>query len=83
MPRLDDLIQPLHAVYSKDCLPPIRAQLERGQLQIRIFLGEVRVRYIEAGEIDRFDPRHLSFFNINTPHDLEEARGIAAEIGSS
>jgi molybdopterin-guanine dinucleotide biosynthesis protein A len=80
MPRLDGLIQPLHAVYSKGCLPLIRAQLERGQLQIRVFLGEVRVRYVEAAEIDAFDPRHLSFFNINTPRDLEEARSIAAEI---
>jgi molybdopterin-guanine dinucleotide biosynthesis protein A len=80
MPRLDGLIQPLHAVYSKDCLPLIRAQLERGQLQIRVFLGEVRVRYVEGAEIDAFDPRHLSFFNINTPRDLEEARSIAAEI---
>jgi molybdopterin-guanine dinucleotide biosynthesis protein A len=80
MPRLDGLIQPLHAVYSKGCLPLIRAQLERGQLQIRVFLGEVRVRYVEGAEIDAFDPRHLSFFNINTPRDLEEARSIAAEI---
>jgi molybdenum cofactor guanylyltransferase len=80
MPRLDGLIQPLHAVYSKGCLPLIRAQLERGQLQIRVFLGEVRVRYVEAPEIDASDPRHLSFFNINTPRDLEEARSIAAEI---
>ena len=79
MPRLDGLIQPLHAVYSKSCLPPIRARLEQGQLQIRTFLKEVRVKYVEAAEIDAFDPRHLSFFNINTPRDLEEARGIAAE----
>jgi molybdopterin-guanine dinucleotide biosynthesis protein A len=83
MPRLDGLIQPLHAIYSKGCLPLIRAQLERGQLQIRVFLGEVRVRYVEAAEIDAFDPRRLSFFNINTPRDLEEARGIAAEMGLS
>jgi molybdopterin-guanine dinucleotide biosynthesis protein A len=81
MPRLDGLIQPLHAIYSKGCLPLIRAQLERGQLQIRTFLTDVRVRYVEAAEIDGFDPRRLSFFNINTLRDLEEARGIAAESG--
>jgi molybdopterin-guanine dinucleotide biosynthesis protein A len=81
MPRLDGLIQPLHAVYSKGCLPLIRAQLEQGQLQIRIFLEEVKVRYVQEAEIDGLDPKHLSFFNINTPRDLEEARSITAEMG--
>jgi molybdopterin-guanine dinucleotide biosynthesis protein A len=82
MPRLHDLIQPLHAVYSKGCLPLIRTQLQRDRLQIRTFLGEVRVRYVEAAEIDRYDHRHLSFFNVNTPEDLEEAREIADGIGN-
>jgi molybdopterin-guanine dinucleotide biosynthesis protein A len=83
MPRINGLIQPLHAVYSRDCLPVIHKEIERSQLQIRVILEHVRVRYIEQEEIDRFDPRHLSFFNVNTPNDLEEARNIAAEIGST
>jgi molybdopterin-guanine dinucleotide biosynthesis protein A len=32
---------------------------------------------VEASEIDRFDPQHLSFFNVNTEADLEKARQIA------
>jgi molybdopterin-guanine dinucleotide biosynthesis protein A len=83
MPRLNGLIQPLHAIYSRDCLPPIQEQLERNQLQIRVILDKVRVRYIEEAEIERFDPSHLSFFNINTPGDLEEARDIAAGMRSN
>lgn len=83
MPRINGEIEPLHAVYSRDCLPSIQEQIERNQLQIRVFLEQVRVRYIEAAEIDRFDPRHLSFFNVNTPEDLTKAQEIAAEIGSS
>ena len=80
MPRIDGEIEPLHAVYSRDCLPAIQEQIERNQLQIRIFLERVRVRYVELAEIDRFDPRHMSFFNINTPEDLTKAQEIAAEI---
>jgi molybdopterin-guanine dinucleotide biosynthesis protein A len=80
MPRIDGEIEPLHAVYSRDCLPAIQEQMERNQLQIRIFLERVRVRYVELAEIDRFDPRHLSFFNVNTPEDLTKAQEIAAEI---
>jgi len=83
MPRLNGGIEPLHAVYSRNCLPAIQEQIERSQLQIRVILKQVRVRYIEQEEIDRFDPRHLSFFNVNTPDDLREARNIAAGIGSS
>jgi molybdopterin-guanine dinucleotide biosynthesis protein A len=83
MPRIDGEIEPLHAVYSKDCLPAIQRQIERNELQIRIFLKQVRVRYVEEAKIDQFDPRHLSFFNVNTPDDLVKAREIAAEIGNA
>ncbi|MDM8001143.1 MAG: molybdenum cofactor guanylyltransferase [Dehalococcoidia bacterium] len=81
MPRVRGDIEPLHAVYSRDCLPLIHTQLERNQLQIRVLLDKVRVRYVEEAEIERFDPSRLSFFNVNTPNDLEEARRIAAEVG--
>jgi len=80
MPRIDGEIEPLHAVYSRDCLPAIQEQIERNQLQIRIFLERVRVRYVELAEIDMFDPRHMSFLNVNTPEDLTKAQEIAAEI---
>lgn len=78
MPRLGGEIEPLHAVYSRACLRPIHEQLERNRLQIRVFLDEVRVRYVEETEIERFDPGHLSFFNVNTSDDLARARDIAA-----
>jgi molybdenum cofactor guanylyltransferase len=83
MPRVGGEIEPLHAVYSRACLPAIHEQLERNQLQIRVFLDKVGVRYVEEEEIERFDRRHLSFFNVNTPDDLEEARNIAARITHS
>ena len=37
----------------------------------------VKVRFIEDEEVDRFDPQHISFFNINTKEDLERAKKIA------
>jgi molybdopterin-guanine dinucleotide biosynthesis protein A len=37
----------------------------------------VRVRYIEVVEIDRYDPEHLSFFNVNTEADLKSSRELA------
>jgi len=81
VPRLGNLIEPLHAVYTKDCMAPIECLLEQDNLSIRGLFSMVRVRYVEADEIERFDPEHLSFFNINTGADLERARGLIERFG--
>jgi len=73
IPRLDDKLEPLHAVYSKHCLGPIERLLERRDFKIIRFFPEVQVCYLEKDEIERFDPKHLSFFNINTVEDLKQA----------
>ena len=77
IPRIRGLLEPLHAVYSKSCLGPIDRLLARGGLKIIDFFSEVRVRYVEEDEVDIFDPQHLSFFNVNTPSDLEEMKKLA------
>jgi molybdopterin-guanine dinucleotide biosynthesis protein A len=74
VPRLGELVEPLHAVYSRSCLAPIERLLKQDSLGVRALFDLVRVRYVESDEIDRFDPQHLSFFNVNTEADLEEAR---------
>ena len=78
VPRLGEkMVEPLHAVYSRNCLDNMKAQLERNQLSINYFLNTVRVRYIERAECQRFDPQLLSFFNINYPSDLAKAIALA------
>jgi molybdenum cofactor guanylyltransferase len=78
VPRLDGEAEPFRAVYARAaCLGPIRAALDAGRLRVISFFQDVRVRWVETGEIDRFDPQRLSFFNVNTPEDLEEARRLA------
>jgi molybdopterin-guanine dinucleotide biosynthesis protein A len=77
IPRVGGLTEPLHAIYSKQCLQPIERVLASGGLKIIDFFPEVRVRYVEEQEIKLFDPQCLSFFNINTPADLERARSLA------
>ena len=80
LPRLgNNMIEPLHAVYSKNCLATIKNLLEQGKMRFTDLLTLVKVRYVEAEEINRFDPRHLSFFNINTEADLKAARELARE----
>ena len=79
LPRLGNMIEPLHAVYSKNCLAAIENLLKQDNLKISNLLTLVRVRYMEADEINQFDPKHLSFFNINTEADLKAARELAGE----
>ena len=79
IPRLGNMFEPLHAVYSKSCVRAIEKLLAEDSLKINRLLKMVKVRYVEAGEIDRFDPEHLSFFNVNTKADLDIARGLAGK----
>lgn len=77
IPRIGDLMEPLHAIYSKSCLPHIEDMMRGGsRLQPVKLLDRVKVRYVEESEINKFDPQHLSFFNVNTPADLEKAREL-------
>lgn len=77
LPRVDSLFEPLHAVYSKNCVAPMESILKQGRKAIIELFDFVKVRYVEAEEVDRFDPQHLSFFNINTKEDLELAKKLA------
>ncbi|MFC1901690.1 molybdenum cofactor guanylyltransferase [Chloroflexota bacterium] len=83
LPRVNNQFEPLHAVYTKNCIAPIEAILNRGRKVIIDLFDFVKVKYIEAEEVDRFDPQHLSFFNINTSGNLELARKIAGGASSS
>jgi molybdopterin-guanine dinucleotide biosynthesis protein A len=81
VPRIKDKVEPLCAVYSKNCLAPIQELLEQNELRIIELFRMVKVRYIEEDEIDSFDPGHLSFLNINSQADLDKARRLATERG--
>ena len=73
VPRVAEEPDPLHAVYSKECLPAIRAALAAGQRRMIAFLPAVRVRYVAAEELRRYDPDLRSLWNINTRQDLKRA----------
>lgn len=72
-------LHPLHAVYRRTCLPAIERLIDSDDLRVIAFLASVRVRYLEADEITRFDPQQRSFFNINTPEEWERARHIESD----
>ncbi len=76
VPKVHGMLEPLHAVYSKDCLAPIRAMMEENKLEISHLFSLVKTRYVGEDEIATFDSEYLSFFNINTLADLKRAKEL-------
>jgi molybdopterin-guanine dinucleotide biosynthesis protein A len=70
VPRMDWMLEPLHALYSKDCLPVIKEAIRQNQHQILKCFAKLRVRYVDEEELRLWDPDLRSFFNINKPQDL-------------
>jgi len=76
MVRLEEGLQPTHALYSRRCLPVIEKMLQAHQFKIQQLATHPSLRTwlvteIELREIDR---EGLSCINVNTPADLEAAR---------
>jgi molybdenum cofactor guanylyltransferase len=84
LPRLESgFTEPLHAVYSRACLDPIRTRLEARRYRIIGFLDEVRVRYVDELQLRQLDPDLLSFVNINTPEELTDAVAMLHGAGAT
>lgn len=84
VPRVDGRLEPLHAIYSRSCLPLIEAEIGAGRWQAFSFYPRTRVRYVERDEIISFDPELLSLRNVNTPEDWQEVeREFATHSGTS
>ena len=66
---------PLHALYTKACLPAIETAVAEGRLRVADALAELRVRTIEEAEMRVVDPDLVSVTNLNTPEDLAALRG--------
>ena len=74
VPRWYGRVQPLHAVYRRvPALAAAEALLARGDLRATALLDTLTVCWIDDEEIREFDVDGLSFSNINTPEDYEQA----------
>jgi molybdenum cofactor guanylyltransferase len=73
----NQILEPLHAIYSRNCLSPLEFLIKQGRLSVLELYPMVRVKYIDESEITKFDPEHISFFNINTESDLNAGKELA------
>ena len=74
IPQTDNGLEPLCAVYSQRCLPPISHRLGQNDFRIRSFFRQVRVQHVPETHLRQSDPDLRSFYNINTSDDLEQVR---------
>ena len=74
VPRTKDGLQPLHAIYSKNCVDPIRKSIDEGKSKIIDIYDQVNVKIVDEKDFLCFDPGRESFINVNTPEELLSIR---------
>lgn len=70
------LLEPLCAIYSKNCLQVMENNIKRNKLSVRRIFPFLKIRLITEREIKRFDPNLHSFFNINYKSDFSRAEEL-------
>jgi molybdopterin-guanine dinucleotide biosynthesis protein A len=75
VPRWDDDVEPLHALYAVHTLPQVERCLATGRHALREFLSAVRVDYVEECELRALRGAARSLLNVNTPEELAALGG--------
>lgn len=74
MPRTAGGLEPLAAVYRRECAEPIVAALRRGVRKVTDAMEQFRVEIVTVRDWRHLDPDERVLRNMNTPEDYEEAR---------
>jgi molybdopterin-guanine dinucleotide biosynthesis protein A len=74
IPRTGRGLEPLAAVYRRECGAPIASALARGARKVTDVIEGLRMDVVYEREWRRLDPRALVLKNMNTPGDYDEAR---------
>ncbi|HXM93903.1 MAG TPA: molybdenum cofactor guanylyltransferase [Candidatus Dormibacteraeota bacterium] len=74
MPQTTHGVEPLAAVYRRECVSAIDASLAHGFRKVSDALRDLRVELIHSREWRKFDPHGRVLTNMNTLADYAEAR---------
>jgi molybdopterin-guanine dinucleotide biosynthesis protein A len=80
VPRWEEDVEPLHAVYSVACLPAMEGSLRARRHALRDFLRDVRVDYVSERELRALRGAAASLVNVNTPEELAAVGGRFDEL---
>ena len=76
VPLVANEVEPLHAIYSKSCLKPIRNLIDSKYYRVRYFYNQISVRYVKEDEIRKFGSPSKAFLNINTPDEFAKIQSL-------
>jgi molybdopterin-guanine dinucleotide biosynthesis protein A len=78
VPLQRSFYQPMCAIYSYRCTAVIERMLHRRQLKVDMLYERVQIKTVPYERFEAVDPQLNSFFNVNTPAELEIARRLAS-----
>jgi molybdenum cofactor guanylyltransferase len=74
MPRTAGGLEPLAAVYRRECAEPIIEALRRGVRKVSDTLEQFRIEFVTESDWAHIDASGRVLYNMNTPEDYQEAR---------
>ena len=83
--KLDGRLHPMHALFSKRCVPALEQMIRARQLKIQEIVSQssLRVGHVTEADLRTIDPSGHSFYNVNAMADLEAARSLLPRIPPS
>jgi molybdopterin-guanine dinucleotide biosynthesis protein A len=80
VPRSANGLEPLAAVYRRECASAIAAALARGVRKVTTAIDELRPEIVEESAWRHLDRQGMVLKNMNTPEDYVEARRRASRV---
>jgi molybdopterin-guanine dinucleotide biosynthesis protein A len=74
MPQTAGGVEPLAALYRRECAGPILAALHRGVLKVSDALEQFQIEFVTERDWGHVDPAGRVLYNMNAPEDYDEAR---------
>ncbi len=83
MPRTENGIEPLAAVYQRECLAPILGAWEKGVRSVKDAVSQLRIESCSENEWASLDPSRRVLKNMNRPEDYQEAKEWLESYGKA
>lgn len=80
VPVMDGGLQPLHAIYSKTCIPVIEDNLSKNIRRTTALYEKLKIKQISEKQLEQWGISPWVFFNVNTPEELEIAKTAIKEL---
>jgi molybdopterin-guanine dinucleotide biosynthesis protein A len=81
IPSSKNGLEPLHAIYRREtCLPPIEKAIQAGNRRVISWHEVANIRILTPDETAQYNSDGITFWNINTPEEFQEAEEKAREI---